>query len=269
MELLKVSYGIEKLQDIVEERSRLVKALNMSPSINDTISLKKQLNATLDSLKEAESCISDSEEAGFNSLAAKYNSVVAQIPDEAVEKGLYTFSKRVKANKKSSTFSTAESKKVRFKDNLAEFQEHPSVAETQFAPFTDDVQPEDQERDRLFGESSVNEANNQPYSIAPQLSNQDIFIQQQQQLLEQDSHLESLSHSVHRGHELSLDIHHEMTDQNDSVLRDLESLVDSSGRNLDRAKNRLQVYEKTARENGPCLIIVLLVMILVLLLVAL
>ncbi|CEP63985.1 syntaxin LALA0_S09e07030g [Lachancea lanzarotensis] len=277
MELLRASYGIEKLQDLVRERRRLVETLHMNPSTNDTINLKKQLNATIESLKQAEDNAAGSENLELESLINKYNLVVADIPDQAVEKGLYTFMKKIKPSSKLSTSSTPESKKVRFKDNLAEFQDHPGEpsvdSEIQFEPFRDEVefQNDDQEaeRNRLFGDDNRSTLNSKPLTIAPQLSNQEMFIQQQQQLLEQDTHLEDLSRSVQKGHGLSLDIHHELTDQNDSVLRDLESLVDNSGRNLDRAKKKLHVYEKTARENGPCLIIVLLVFILVLLLVIL
>ncbi|SCU84873.1 LANO_0C02630g1_1 [Lachancea nothofagi CBS 11611] len=266
MELLRLSYGIDKLENLVDERCRLVLNLQMNPSTNDTINVKKQLNATLESLKEMEENISRADESQFDGLADKYNGIIAKIPDKAVEKNLYTYIKEAKPQKASET-SPVESKRVRFKDDILEFQELAGESENAFLPYTDETPQQDQDRARLF------ESNDYPDSqrpvIAPRLSNQELFVQQQQQLLEQDSHLEELSQSVHRGHDLSLDINHEMTNQNDNVLRDLESLVDNSGRNLDRAKKRLHVYEKTARENGPCLIIVLLVLILVLLLIAL
>ncbi|SCU82002.1 LAFA_0C08504g1_1 [Lachancea sp. 'fantastica'] len=280
MELLKASYGIEKLQDSVRERCRLLKTLHMSPSTNDTINLKKQLNSTIEALKEAEKSVTGSEMLELESLVNRYNLIVADIPDQAVEKSLYTFTRKTNPSSKSSASSTTESKKVRFKDNVAEFRDHPNEpsgdSQAQFEPYKDDPdldsQNDDREadRNRLFGNNTRDSFDNStPLTIAPQLSNQDLFIQQQQQLLEQDSHLEDLSRSVQKGHGLSLDINHELTDQNDSVLRDLESLVDNSGRNLDRAKKKLHVYEKTARINGPCLIIVLLVIILILLLVVL
>ncbi|SCU90890.1 LADA_0F06964g1_1 [Lachancea dasiensis] len=261
MELLKLTYAVGKLQSLVDERHRLVTILHMKASVNDTVNLKKQLNATLELLNDTETELAQSEEPQFEEMATLYNALVAKIPDDAVDKGLYKFTPVGRAR------PGTETKKVRFKDDLLEFQEHPQDQQPEFEPYTDDVPQQEQERTRLFASNGVHSQGG--LSVVPQLSNQDLFIQQQQQLLEQDSHLQDLSHSVHRGHTLSLDINHEMTDQNESVLRDLESLVDNSGRNLDRAKKRLQIYEKTARENGPCLIIVILSLILIVLLIAL
>lgn len=267
MELLRLSYEVERLCDIIEERSRLVSVLKIAPSKNDTMALKKQLNETLDLLQEAVKTITPEDQSSLNDCITKYNEALSEIPDDSVNKSLYVFEKRP-SPESGASLSSQESKRVRFKDDLVEYEEQKQL-EPAFKPYTDKLNEEDtleQDKSDLFGEHGKATSQESSYNIAPQLSNQEIFIQQQQQLLEQDSHLEDLSQSVHRAHDISLDINHEMTDQNDGVLRDLESLVDNSGRNLDRAKQRLEIFERSARENGPCLLIVLLTLILILLL---
>lgn len=269
MEILKLSYAVDKLWNILDERIRLVSVLKMKPSNNDTINLEKQLNSTLDSLQETAKTVTWAGQAQLVLLADRYNEAVASIPDDVVDKELYKFTSPTEI-KESDATKAVEAKKVRFKDDLLEYEEDSINKNSSFAPYSDELTEQEQleqDKSKLF-QGGGSEATSH-LQVVPQLSNQELFIQQQQQLLEQDSHLDSLSQSVHRSHGLSVDIHHEMTDQNDGVLRDLESLVDSSGRNLDRAKTRLAVFENTARENGPCLIIVVLVIILVVLLIAL
>ncbi|CAR27746.1 hypothetical protein ZYGR_0N02320 [Zygosaccharomyces rouxii] len=283
MESLQLSYELDRLVDIVEERKRLVTVLKIEPSNNDNVNLKKQLNKVLDSLNEAnENSFEELEE-----YAKNYNDILTDIPDEAVDIKLYQFqipqrkaapititdgSSITSAN---STFRDT-TKKVRFRDdNLVSYEEDPNQ---NFVPYKDEPdQPSgnenaniddiEQERQKLFDSSNALEQTTSV--ISPQVSNQDLFIQQQQQLLEQDSQLERLSGSIRTTHGISLSINDEVNEQNDQVLHDLESLLDNGGRNLDRAKRRLKSFERSARENGPCFTIVVLILILILLLAVL
>ncbi|CAR22401.1 syntaxin [Lachancea thermotolerans CBS 6340] len=271
MEVLKISYGVEKLQGLVDERRRLVSVLKMKPSTNDTINMKRQMNAVLDSLQAAANAATSEDFVQLNALIEKYNDAVADIPDDSLDKELYKFAS-IDKPPETAISKLPEPKKVRFKDDVLEYDESTQDAPTAFAPYSDDVSDEERlehDKTRLFQTGSSESTGLDGLAVAPQLSNQELFIQQQQQLLEQDSHLDNLSRSVHSSHVLSLDIHHEVADQNDGVLQDLESLVNNSGRNLDRAKKRLRIFENTARENGPCFIIVVLFVILIVLLIIL
>ncbi|CUS20765.1 LAQU0S01e14158g1_1 [Lachancea quebecensis] len=271
MEVLKLSYGVEKLQSLVDERRRLVSVLKMKPSTNDTINMKRQMNTVLDSLQAAAKAATNEDIDQLNDLIDKYNDAVFGIPDDSFDKELYKFASIDKPSEAAMS-KPAEPKKVRFKDNVLEYHETSQDAPAAFAPYSDDVSDEERlehDKTRLFQASSGESTGLDDLVVAPQLSNQELFTQQQQQLFEQDSHLDNLSRSVQNSHILSLDIHHEVADQNDGVLRDLESLVNNSGRNLDRAKKRLRIFENTARENGPCFIIVVLIIILIVLLIIL
>lgn len=282
MESLQLSYELDKLVDIVEERKRLVTQLKIGPSVNDNVTLKKQLNKVLDSLNEA----AENGFEGVEEYSKNYNDILLDIPDDAVDIKLYQYQLPQRGttpltitdgNSITSGNSTPRdtSKKVRFKDdNLVSYEED---LNRRFAPYKDlpeanaDTSENDtaieQERQKLFDSSNALE---QTTSVtSPEYSNQDLFIQQQQQLLEQDSQLERLSGSIRSTHGISLNINEEVNEQNDEVLHDLESLVNNGGRNLDRAKRRLKSFERSAKENGPCLIIVVLILILIMLLAVL
>lgn len=280
MESLQLSYELERLVDIIEERKRLVTVLKIEPSSNDNLSLKKQLNKVLDSLNEAR--LNAFEE--LEDYATNYNDILTDIPDNAVDTKLYQFQLPQKSET-STTITDGSSmtngnaalrdatKKVRFRDdNLVSYKEDSNQS---FVPYKDEPEGNDntntddieQERQKLFDSSIALEQTTS--AISPQFSNQELFIQQQQQLLEQDSQLERLSGSIRTTHGISLSINDEVNEQNDQVLHDLESLLDNGGRNLDRAKRRLKSFERSARENGPCFTIVVLTLILILLLAVL
>lgn len=210
--------------------------------------------------------------------------ILTDIPDNAVDTKLYQFQLPQKSET-STTITDGSSmtngnaalrdatKKVRFRDdNLVSYKEDSNQS---FVPYKDEPEGNDntntddieQERQKLFDSSIALEQTTS--AISPQFSNQELFIQQQQQLLEQDSQLERLSGSIRTTHGISLSINDEVNEQNDQVLHDLESLLDNGGRNLDRAKRRLKSFERSARENGPCFTIVVLTLILILLLAVL
>lgn len=270
MDSLKLSYELDRLEDIVEERVRLTSVLKIQPSSKDNVSLKQQLSKTLDLLNEfAKTSEVDETSKQFS---ARYNEISKEIPDKIIDLSLYEFQLPEKRQSSEDSSDTPVSrdllKRVRFKDEeLVTYDKS-----EEFKPYHDEPQRASDEdatdtnnRKKLFPQTEPATLD----ATLPSLSNQELFIQQQQQLFEQDTYLNSLSESVRKSHDISLDINHEVSEQNTQVLQDLESLVDNSGRNLDRAKRRLEAFEKTARDNGPCFIILLLIMILLLLLIAL
>ncbi|QLG73212.1 hypothetical protein HG535_0E02960 [Zygotorulaspora mrakii] len=272
MDDLRLSYEFGKLDDLVEERSRLSNVLKMKPSNQDNVRLKKQLNKTLDILKEA---VNDGIDVSIiENYSKKFNNLLLQLPEGTIKVSLYQFEMPVTIVPTSGDSDDIDlPKKVRFKDEESSYAYEPESSH--FEPYHDEISETtgDAEMDKHSSEEhpsiSGSDAIHNLNIISPGVSNQDVFIQQQQQLLEQDSQLSILSNSVHRSYNMSLDINQEVTEQNDHVLQDLESLVNNSGRNLDKAKRRLEIFEKSAKENGPCAIIVLLVIILILLIVIL
>lgn len=286
MEHLKLSYELDRLNDVVEERVRLITALGIQPSTKDNVILKKQLSKTLDILNEVANITTD--DIPLEEYISQYNDILENIPNDHIDTTLYRFQAPPKIRTSPASFNNNDStniplsqdlrKKVRFKDDdLVAYNDNDN---DQFKPYHDEPMEEvasdlnessQDDRKELFSTSSpsISTFSESHNAISPMVSNQEIFIQQQQQLLQQDSYLNAISNSVQRSHNLSLDINNEVTEQNDQVLQDLENLVDSSGRNLDRAKRRLEIFEKSARENGPCFIIVILTLILFLLIIVL
>ncbi|QLL34050.1 hypothetical protein HG536_0F03750 [Torulaspora globosa] len=269
MDNLKLLYELGRLEDLVEERVRLTSVLKIRPSSKDNLNLKRQLDKALDLLHET----ANNNEENLEKYSKRYSEILLEIPDKVIDLALYEFELPVKGQSPDDDTSDALGsrdlpKKVRFKDeNLVSYNES-----EQFEPYHDEPQPVpkidakvEDDRMKLLNRAEPSQA----AVTAPALSNQGLFIQQQQQLLEQDTYLDALGESVRKSHDFAMDINDEVTEQNNQVLHDLESLVDNSGRNLDRAKRRLQVFESTARENGPCFIILLLILILLLLLIML
>ncbi|CDO95685.1 unnamed protein product [Kluyveromyces dobzhanskii CBS 2104] len=259
MNSLKIEYEIEKLSEIVDERNRLIDVLHMQPSKNDNVKLKKHINHMLDSLKDFEDDVPPSEQDRFEHQIRAYNDIINSLPVTLIDRKLYEFALKPELK---------DAKKVRFKEDLVEDYKEP---EKKFKPYKDDVDPADNsdelleiQRQELLGNR---ESGTPKYSISPQVSNQDIFIQQQQQLMEQESHLTNLSSSMNRTHGVSLEINDEVEQQNQHLLTDLERQVDRSESNLRRAGRRLDTYEASSREKGSCLLIALLSIILFILLI--
>lgn len=145
-----------------------------------------------------------------------------------------------------------ETKVVRFKDNLIE--EAPEGARRQLMPYSD---AEPGARDDALVASSFDAQ-----------SNQQLFAQHQQQLLQQEDDLGVLHLSVSRQHQMGVDIHQEV-DEHVILLGDLELGVDRAYTRLSRALSRLRGFRRACRENGSMVTIVVLTVILLVLLVVL
>ncbi|QHS71427.1 syntaxin [Saccharomyces paradoxus] len=248
MDVLKLGYELDQLSDLVEERTRLVSVLNLAPTSNDNVALKRQLSSILELLQK---CASD------GTLISRYNTILDRIPDTAIDKELYRFQESVASN--ADEVSRDSLKKVRFKNDEEltvmykddDEQDEESPLPSTHVPYKDEP----------------SQSQSQPQPI---VSNQELFINQQQQLLEQDSHLGTLSQSIGRTHDISMDLNNEIVSQNDSLLVDLENLIDNNGRNLNRASRSMHGFNNSRfKDNGNCLIILVLIVVLLLLLLVL
>lgn len=179
-----------------------------------------------------------------------------------LDSGLYWETAGLTAGRKAAPAAVSHKKSVRFNDKIEEFKK--------VKPFKDDDPVEAGDQDNgaavaaeLFGERASDDG-----ASVDEMSNQGLFIQHQQQLQQQDDHIELLAQSVSRQHGLSLDINHELGEQN-ILLNDLESQLDLNQRNLSRGQKRLEKFSKTAKEHGQLITIITLFVILVLLLVIL
>lgn len=100
------------------------------------------------------------------------------------------------------------------------------------------------------------------------LDNQQIHEYHSQVLRDQDEQLDQLGVSVRRQGELSIQIGNELDEQN-GMLDEVDEYVDRHQTQLDRAKRRLDVFAKKAKEGGSWTVIAILTIILVLLLIVL
>lgn len=154
-------------------------------------------------------------------------------------------------------------KSVRFNDKIEEAQ-----PPSKFKPYKDQVieEPSQSQSDELFeGRDVVDETDADSIDSS---SNQEMFIQHQQQLAHQDEHLDVLAQSVRRQRSLGLDINQELDEQN-ILLEDLESQLDHNETNLSKGQKRLKHFSEKAKEHGQWITIIILVIILVLLLIIL
>lgn len=148
---------------------------------------------------------------------------------------------------------------MRFKDNLIEDDPEDLAARqqlmsggTKFRPYTD---AEDSETSSIASSFDAQ-------------SNQQIFAQHQQQLLDQENDLGFLLDSVRRQHSMGLGINQEI-DEHIILLNDLENGVDRAYTRLSQALNRLKSFQKLCKENGSMVTIILLTIILIVLLIVL
>ncbi|KAH8103322.1 hypothetical protein BXZ70DRAFT_1076009 [Cristinia sonorae] len=97
-------------------------------------------------------------------------------------------------------------------------------------------------------------------------STEDHLLLQRQLISEQDLHLDTLSHSINRQRDLSLQINDEL-DVHTGLLEGLEEEVDGTERRLGGARRRLERVAKGTRENGSTVMIGLLILVLLILII--
>lgn len=185
--------------------------------------------------------------------------------DELVSGGVFTkqeisqytveplkcFNQELEAQGSSSSLSVKAKKSVRFKDGLID-----PPSSSSFDPSLDLLKLNLFQTDN---ESVIS-------TLTDDLSNRELFIQNQQQILQQDSMLEDLSASVRTQYSMGTTINEELDDHM-IILNDLEQMIEGTGAKLDRGMRRVGIVNTKIRELGPCYIIAVLLIILILLLI--
>lgn len=85
-------------------------------------------------------------------------------------------------------------------------------------------------------------------------------------LIDQDTRLDHLSHSINRQRDISLQINSEL-DTHTGLLEGLDSDLDRTGDRLSKARKQLDRFARGMKGNGATIFIVLLITILLLLIV--
>lgn len=254
----KIRSHIDQLSGLLEERSRLIDVLDLTPSQSDNLDLINLLAKIQTELKYQKQDIASgfaSEFAGdFSLLVDSYSDLLAKLGlDPHVDTQEYVFHEKVEEEPE-----PAGKKSVRFKDYDG----------------NDDLDDTEQLRNQLMGTS----ANFRPYRDEPEddrnsllsvdTSNQEMFAQHQQQLIEQDQSLDQLHGQIRVQHSMGVTINDEL-DEHLILLNDLERGVDNSSTRLGRASNNIRDFRRKVRENGSLATIIVLTVILILLLVVL
>lgn len=263
----RISLLIEQTRTSVEEHQRLVK-LGMSPSAYDQNEIVKGFNVIksgFSRMQEQQDC----DPAKVTKLRHEYNELVrlynqdpsVQVQDleldsdseqeiESPNQEPYKdeVSPPPQEPQEPQHQRPKKTKSVKFKENLVDGPHH-DASDRFLQPYHD--YPSDEEED----------GRDQP-------SVTHMFQQQSLTMRDQDSRLSALATSVHRQHELSIQIEGEL-DSHLELLDDVDQLTDHSQSRLDDAKRRLDVFSRKARENGHVTTIVLLMFIMFILLIVL
>lgn len=250
---------IEEINATLEERHRLTKVLKLTPSNDDNYELVslihkalKYMNYCQDDIIGLKTSQRDELVAQFQVIISRYEEIVEQVLEDSeifVEAEEFTFRR-----KQLESASKQGPKSVRFKDdeNDLEDQMYSELMGTKaFKPYRDDESERDPDADSFDN-----------------TTNQQLFAQHQQQILQQDENLDALHQSIHRQNEMGHSIHSELDDHL-IILNDLENGVESAQLRLNTAANRLHDFRRKVRENGSLATIIVLTIILVVLLVVL
>lgn len=254
----KIKSHLDQLSGLLEERSRLTNVLKLTPSQSDNldlISLLAKIQTELKYQRQDISCGFASEFASdFGKVVDSYTDLLSGLSqDSYIDTQEYVFTDKVAEDPE-----PGNKKSVRFKDYGNE----------------DEVDDTAQMRNQLMGTLG----NFRPYRDEPEedrnsllsvdTSNQELFAQHQQQLLEQDQSLDQLHDLVRVQHSMGVTINEELDDHL-ILLSDLERGVDGSSARLRRATNNIRDFRRMVRENGSLVTIIVLTVILILLLVVL
>jgi len=107
-----------------------------------------------------------------------------------------------------------------------------------------------------------------PYTDDPEAGRDPAFLLQEQRRLldDQDVHLDTLSRSITRQRDLSMQINDEL-EVHTGLLEELDHDLDNTGNHLGRARQRLGRVTKGAKEHGSALTIAFLILVLLILII--
>ncbi|KAH3664133.1 hypothetical protein OGAPHI_004847 [Ogataea philodendri] len=155
-------------------------------------------------------------------------------------------------------------KSVRFKKNLID----PSEAQKRRNSSSAGVYKDEPNKQNLFETTGSYSDTQEPIQDPLGMSNRQIFIENQQELLNQDEIVNSLSQSVNRQHEMSLAIGDEVDDHM-VLLDDLETGISRANAKLIRGQSNIARFTRQLKEHGDWFTIFVLVVIMLILLVIL
>ncbi|VEU23515.1 DEKNAAC104611 [Brettanomyces naardenensis] len=163
-----------------------------------------------------------------------------------------------------SVHHSQQKKYVRFKDHLVDnVSDRPPMSSLNAYSDRNESSSngDDSGRDLLYHDDDVSSTDSM------NMSERQMFIANQQEILNQDQMVDNLSNSVSRQHEMSLQISDEVGDHI-VLLEDLESGMDRTNAHLIRGQRNIKKFRDALRENGDwCTILVLIVVLLFLLVV--
>lgn len=248
-----ISSYIEQLKDAIEERQRLI-GLKLTPSQSDNLEIVEVLSRIKRSFTylhgDLKGDLIKNYGTEYTALVADYGDIINELEQDAyIEVSEYEFTQQLpveEANKKS----------VRFKDFEADEDDHTQMRNELMGTASNNFKPyRDEEPDR-----------NTLLSI--DTTNQEMFAQHQQQILEQDQNLDRLHQSISTQHSMGVGISQELDDHL-IMLGDLESQADRSISAVRRATTGVANFRRKVAENGSLTTIIVLTIILILLLVVL
>lgn len=250
---------LDQLSGLLEERSRLISVLKLTPSQSDNLDLINLLAKIQTELKyqrqDIAGAFASEFAADFADVVDTYGDLLSGLAqDPYIETHEYVFSDKIPEE----PAEPANKKSVRFKDYDANDQNDDTEhIRNQLMGTVGNVRPyrDDPEEDR----NSL---------LSVDTTNQELFAQHQQQLLEQDQSLDRLHDLVRVQHSMGTSINDELDDHL-ILLNDLERGVDGSGSRLRRASNNIRDFRRKVQENGSLVTIIVLTVILILLLVVL
>uniref|UniRef100_A0A0L0P1W6 t-SNARE coiled-coil homology domain-containing protein n=1 Tax=Candidozyma auris TaxID=498019 RepID=A0A0L0P1W6_CANAR len=256
----KIRSYLDQLLANIEERQRLIDVLKLTPSLDDNLDLINLLAKIKKSFQYLHLDISaghiDAFADQFSTLIDSYKSSLDVLSKDAyIDAHEYEYTDKI-VKPEAPELNTK--KLVRFKDYDADEEDNMRSqlmgTSTTIKPYRDD--PDQQLDSDALSLQSVD------------TSNREMFAQHQQQLLEQDQHLDALHDSIRTQHLMGRNINLEL-DEHLILLNDLERGVDDSGSRLGRASGRLKDFRTKVSENGSLVTIIVLSVILILLLVVL
>ncbi|KAG7877389.1 hypothetical protein KL938_004145 [Ogataea parapolymorpha] len=156
------------------------------------------------------------------------------------------------------------SKSVRFKENLID----PSESQKRARATSSLTYNDEPSRDVLFETNNVYKDDNGSTIDPMRMSNKQIFMENQQEIINQDEIINSLSQSVNRQHEMSLQIGDEVGNHM-VLLDDLESGISRANAKIIRGRTNIDRFRQKLKEHGDWFTIFVLVIIMFILLVVL
>lgn len=269
----KINVYLDELNSNLEERDRLVEVLRLTPSANDNYELISLLQKLVKYFKYLQQDLISLIKVGenveqyinqFREAVAKYEDVHEKLAgDSSISVSEYHFTPAEFPQRKTPISVISGSgaarevlKSVRFQEDILDKDaddhfRNELMGTRNFKPYSD--------------EESSNNTDSESFDAQ---TNQHLFAQHQQTILEQDQSLDVLHQLIIRQHTMGQSINSELDDHL-ILLNDLENGVDDANYRLNTAANRLHEFRKRVRENGSLVTIIVLTVILIMLLVVL